>query len=105
MIKTMTAADGQTLPEMFVGLNLLAKAMFKRVQDDLLAQNSDDLAGACREVGDCFIELLSDTEANYEERRDAGGSSISAETCARETAEWALRRSVELDERPIHVPA
>lgn len=96
MIAVMRNAQGGTLPEMFVGLNLLAKALFRRVQEDLIAQNSEDLGGACREVGESFIELLSNTENEYEERRALGGKSLSAQECAREVAEWALRRSVDL---------
>jgi hypothetical protein len=101
MITTMRTAQGETLPEMFVGLNLLAKALFQRVQEDLKLQNSDDLGAACREIGESFIELLSDTETEYEVQREAGGENLSAQTCAREVAEWALRRSALLDGQKV----
>ena len=91
IITTLRTAPGETLPEMFVGLNLLARAMFLEVQKELLASGNNDLAGACRRVGNNFVDLLAQTEAQHQELRDGHGSVAEQ---ARVLAQWFLERSL-----------
>ncbi|TAK93478.1 MAG: hypothetical protein EPO07_18075 [Verrucomicrobia bacterium] len=90
MITTMRK-DGDTLPEMFVGLNILAKALFERVRHNLTESGSDDLAGECRAVAGAFNELLSDAEKRNEEQDHRNAP---AEKAARQLAEWVLQQCV-----------
>jgi hypothetical protein len=94
IVSVLRSAPGEVLPEMFIGLNLLAKSLFAEVQNELRSSGSHDLATACREVGKNFVDLLAQTELRSEELRSHqhGNGSIAAE--ARELAQWALERSM-----------
>jgi hypothetical protein len=94
IISVLKTAPGEVLPEMFIGLNLLAKSMFSEVQKELYSSQSEDLASACRKIGNNFVDLLAQTELKNEELRsrlDAGGSV--AEN-AQNLARWALKKSL-----------
>lgn len=94
MIATMQKAQGSTLPEMFVGLNFLAKALFERVQRQLNdAKGGETIASECRAVGEEFIDLLSRTEKRHEVLRSTSGKDVPAEELARELAEWVVMQS------------
>jgi hypothetical protein len=94
IIAILRTAPGEVLPEMFIGLNLLARALFSKVQQELLASDSNDLAGACQRVGDDFIGLLTQTELKHQELRSHDDGRISIAAQARALAQWALERSL-----------
>jgi len=93
IITVLRTAPGETLPEMFIGLNLLARAMFSEVQKELLISDNNDLAGACRRVGDSFIGLLAQTELKHQELRSHSDGHTSIAAQARSLAQWALEKS------------
>ncbi len=93
IISVLKTAPGEVLPEMFIGLNLLAKSLFTAVQNELRASGSDDLAGACREVGNNFVDLLAQTEMRNEELRSHQEGNESVAESASKLARWALERS------------
>jgi hypothetical protein len=93
IIAVLKTVPGKTLPEMFIGLNLLARAMFSDVQKELLVSGNNDLAGACRRVGDGFISLLAQTELKHQELRSHDDGRTLAAAQARTLAQWALERS------------
>lgn len=93
IISVLRNAKEEVLPEMFIGLNLLAKALFTEVQHDLHASRDKNLGKACREVGDRFIDLLAQTERKHEEMhlQESDGDLVARR--ARKLAEWALEYS------------
>lgn len=93
IITVLKTAPGEVLPEMFIGLNLLARAMFSEVQRELTISDSNDLAGACRRVGDHFIGLLAQTELKHQELRSHSNGRASIAAQARALAQWALEKS------------
>ena len=99
MISTMQKAHGDTLPEMFVGLNHLAKALFERVQSNLKDSKSEDLGTECRAVGEAFVYLLSETEKRSEQLRATSGKNIPPDKFAKELAEWVLRQNKTSDKQ------
>jgi len=92
MIFTMKKAENETLTEMFVGLDILAKALFERVRKNLKDLKSEALGAECRGVGESFIALLSEAEKRSEQRRIINGKEIPPEIFARELAEWVVRQ-------------
>lgn len=92
MIRVLSEESQETLPGMFIGLNILARALFKQVQSNLQASGSEDLGGECRKVGAAFIRLLADTEERNEAQHEAHPKSPAAEL-AEELAKWALDAS------------
>jgi hypothetical protein len=100
IISVLRTAPGEVLPEMFIALNLLARSLFTNVQNELRSSKSNNLARACREVGDNFIDLLAHTELKSEELRSNqnGNESIAAD--ARKLAQWALERSLQYKPEP-----
>ena len=93
IISVLKTAPGEVLPEMFIGLNLLAKSLFSAVQNEMRESGSDDLAGPCREVGNHFVDLLAETEKRNEELRSHQDGNVSVAESARRLARWALERS------------
>lgn len=93
IISVLSTAPGEVLPEMFIGLNLFAKSLFAEVQNELRSSGSDDLAAACREVGNNFVDLLAQTELRSEELRSHQHGNESVAESARTLARWALKRS------------
>jgi hypothetical protein len=93
IITVLRTAPGEVLPEMFIGLNLLARAMFSEVQRELAISDTNDLAGACRRVGDSFIGLLAQTELKHQELRSHSDGRASIAAQARTLAQWALEKS------------
>lgn len=93
MISTMKRARGDTLPEMFVGLNMLAKALFERVQNNLRQTNGEDIARECKSVGKAFIHLLSETEKRNEFQKLAMAKNMPVDKLATALAEWVLSQS------------
>lgn len=93
IITVLKTVAGETLPEMFIGLNLLARAMFLEVQEELLITGNDDLTGACRKVGDSFIGLLAQVELKHQELRSHSGDYTSVAAQARTLAQWALEKA------------
>lgn len=104
IISVLSEAPGEFLPEMFIGLNLLAKSMFVEVQNELQCSGSDDLATACRTVGDEFVSLLAETELRNEELRNGQDRDQSVAESARVLARWALERSRLQNAEPCAVP-
>lgn len=95
IISVLKEAEGEVLPEMFVGLNLFAKALFVEVQHDIGAPKRENLENACREIGDRFIDLLARTEIQSKLIRSQQKGRTALAERARELAEWALERSRE----------
>jgi hypothetical protein len=93
IVSVLSTAPGEVLPQMFIGLNLLAKSMFVEVQHELRSDGSDDLASACRKIGNDFVDLLARTEIRNEEIRSRQLGNESVEESARNLAQWALERS------------
>lgn len=92
IISVLETAPGQVLPEMFIGLNLLAKAMFVETERELRYTGNSDLGTVCRRIGTEFIDLLARTEDRSQAmRRQARSESITAE--AEKLAQWALELS------------
>ena len=92
MIGVMQQAHGAALPEMFVGLNILAKALFEQVRRNLEITKSDQLGAECRLIGQSFVDLLSETEQRYEQLRTTDATTSVAES-AKQLAEWVLEQS------------
>jgi hypothetical protein len=90
MIETMRATHGETLPEMFVGLNLLAKPLFERVRSNLRESKSENLGVECRAIGEMFVNILADTERRSIEQRLRKSKKASPDNLARELAQWVL---------------
>lgn len=93
IITVLKTASGEVLPEMFIGLNLLARAMFSEVQRELAISGTNDLADACRRIGDHFIGLLAQTELKHQELRSHSDRQASVAAQARALAQWALEKS------------
>jgi len=93
MISTLGTAEGETLPQMFVGLNVFASALFSDVQRQLLSSGSGDLSAPCRRVGEDFVDLLIETEGKSQELRSSDYEKRSASVFAKTLAEWSLRKS------------
>jgi hypothetical protein len=91
-------AKGEVLPEMFVGLNLLAKALFNQVQHELETSGGEDLGSGCREVGNRFNDLLAQTERKNEELQSRLVGNRSVAERAQDLAKWALEQSRLCDE-------
>jgi len=95
IVSVLRTAPGQVLPEMFIGLNLLARSMFIEVERELRNSKSGDLGAACRTISDQFVDLLARTEMRSQEMRQLGNNtSIAIE--ARNLALWALQTSTQL---------
>jgi hypothetical protein len=95
IVSVLRTAPGQVLPEMFIGLNLLARSMFIEVERELRNSKSGDLGTACRKICDELIDLLARTEMRSQEMRQlANNKSIAIE--ARNLALWALQTSTQL---------
>ncbi len=94
IISVLKTAPGEVLPEMFIGLNLLAKSMFSEVQKELHSSGSKDLAAACRKVGNNFVDLLAQTELKNEDLRSHPAAGGSIATNAQNLAKWALEKSL-----------
>ena len=93
MIGVMEKAHGNTLPAMFVGLNLLARALFERVYRNLQTSRREDFAKECREVGKAFILLLAETERRHQDLRSTKGKEVAPYQLAKELAEWVVRQT------------
>jgi hypothetical protein len=99
MINTLSRAKGKTLPEMFVGLNLLAKPLFERVRANLKSSVNGDLGMECREVGEAFVALLADAERKSIRQRLKLGSNIEPEELASDLAQWVLKECEKREKR------
>lgn len=95
MIAVLEAAKGEVLPEMFVGLDVLAKALFLQVQSDLKSSGNHRLGGACREIGNRFVDLLARTEQMNSGLELESNSKDAIAEKARRVAQWAVRWSRE----------
>ncbi len=93
IITVLRTAPGEVLPEMFIGLNLLSRAMFSEVQRELVVSGTNNLAGACRRVGENFIGLLAQTELKHQELRLHSDDRTSVAAQARALAQLALEKS------------
>lgn len=93
IISVLRTSEGEVLPEMFIGLNLFAKALFVRAQQDLTSLRGESLETVCREISENFIDLLSQTERRSEQMplREDGSEAVAKR--ARELAQWALDQS------------
>ena len=92
IICVLRTAKGQVLPEMFVGLNLLAKAMFVEVERELRNSVTNDLRAVCLRIGTEFIDLLARTEDRSKALRQQNESTLIT-TEAKRLAQWALEAS------------
>jgi hypothetical protein len=97
MIGTLSKADHCTLAQMFVGLNILARALFEQVRQMPGVERESSWADECRSVCEAFTVLLSRTENHYEqsEQRRSALTKRSVERLAEQLALWALRHSEE----------
>jgi hypothetical protein len=93
MISVLGATEGETLPTMFAGLDILAKALFSAVRAELLSSRDPNLAVACRRIGGEFVNLLAETEAKSQHLKSSPEAQDSPAGLAETLAEWALSRS------------
>jgi hypothetical protein len=93
MISVLGATEGETLPTMFAGLDILAKALFSAVRAELLSSRNRSLAVACRRIGGEFVDLLAETEAKSQQMKKSQEAQASPADLAEALAEWALSRS------------
>jgi len=69
MIKTMNGHG--TMPDMFVGLNVLALHLFKAAHADIESNSGATIRSSCQNNARAFINTLSDAEA-YREDLEVG---------------------------------
>jgi hypothetical protein len=93
IIDVLKAAPEEVLPKMFVGLNLLAQAMFLEVKEEFLSSDEQDLGSVCRMIGSRFVDLLAETERRHQELRSFNTDQLSIAEHARSLARWALQKS------------
>jgi|GEM_PF-2268624 hypothetical protein len=103
MIAVMRNGSAETLPSMFVGLNLMARALFEQVRANLRVSGGEDLAGECRRVGDAFVKLLAETEERHVEQRAKRVEAPAAEMAA-ELAEWVVKECSSKERNPVAPP-
>ncbi len=93
MIDVLKTATHNTSAEMFVGLNMLAQAMFLNVRDKIGKDNNRDLVKTCVEVGKDFINLLARTEEKNKQVPLAEWNNMAIADKARSLAGWAVDNS------------
>lgn len=90
MIETLGVDDRNTLAQMFVGLNFLARALFEQVRQNQSNASDTTWHDEMRSIGEAFNILLSRTEDHGEQRR-AAGEGRPPQQFAKELARWALQ--------------
>jgi hypothetical protein len=97
IISVLRSARGDVLPEMFIGLNLFASALFAAVRREVCSAAPPTLANACMKVGEQFIELLSMTERENQLLPLSEWSDDAIASRAKLLAGWALQQSKRLE--------